>query len=154
MVSLRLAADAHQSASGRAGFHAPQHLSMHEESGPSSLRIGDIRRKSITEHLSDLFIHEQDYLLHQHQGGQSLAASASAGATSFSLVRVPSADSQCSPPSSPVFLSPMQHDAPRETYQERRLDAGCDPPSTFYPCLLYTSPSPRDKRQSRMPSSA
>ena len=24
----------------------------------------------------------------------------------------------------------------------------------FYYCLLYTSPSPRDKRQSRMPSSA
>ena len=24
----------------------------------------------------------------------------------------------------------------------------------FYCCLLYTSPSPRDKRQSRMPSSA
>ena len=24
----------------------------------------------------------------------------------------------------------------------------------FQPCLLYTSPSPRDKRQSRMPSSA
>ena len=24
----------------------------------------------------------------------------------------------------------------------------------FTPCLLYTSPSPRDKRQSRMPSSA
>ena len=24
----------------------------------------------------------------------------------------------------------------------------------FDPCLLYTSPSPRDKRQSRMPSSA
>ena len=26
--------------------------------------------------------------------------------------------------------------------------------SRFYSCLLYTSPSPRDKRQSRMPSSA
>ena len=26
--------------------------------------------------------------------------------------------------------------------------------ATFDPCLLYTSPSPRDKRQSRMPSSA
>ena len=26
--------------------------------------------------------------------------------------------------------------------------------NTFLPCLLYTSPSPRDKRQSRMPSSA
>ena len=26
--------------------------------------------------------------------------------------------------------------------------------SQFHPCLLYTSPSPRDKRQSRMPSSA
>ena len=25
---------------------------------------------------------------------------------------------------------------------------------TIVPCLLYTSPSPRDKRQSRMPSSA
>ena len=25
---------------------------------------------------------------------------------------------------------------------------------TFSTCLLYTSPSPRDKRQSRMPSSA
>ena len=24
----------------------------------------------------------------------------------------------------------------------------------YVPCLLYTSPSPRDKRQSRMPSSA
>ena len=24
----------------------------------------------------------------------------------------------------------------------------------LFPCLLYTSPSPRDKRQSRMPSSA
>ena len=28
------------------------------------------------------------------------------------------------------------------------------PPKWFYDCLLYTSPSPRDKRQSRMPSSA
>ena len=26
--------------------------------------------------------------------------------------------------------------------------------AAFRPCLLYTSPSPRDKRQSRMPSSA
>ena len=27
-------------------------------------------------------------------------------------------------------------------------------PPSFYPCLLYTSPSPRDQRGSRMPSSA
>ena len=27
-------------------------------------------------------------------------------------------------------------------------------PLPFWACLLYTSPSPRDKRQSRMPSSA
>ena len=27
-------------------------------------------------------------------------------------------------------------------------------PSWYWICLLYTSPSPRDKRQSRMPSSA
>ena len=31
-------------------------------------------------------------------------------------------------------------------------DPAADP--TVYTCLLYTSPSPRDKRQSRMPSSA
>ena len=32
----------------------------------------------------------------------------------------------------------------------------CDPDisANFRTCLLYTSPSPRDKRQSRMPSSA
>ena len=29
-----------------------------------------------------------------------------------------------------------------------------DPVKALYLCLLYTSPSPRDKRQSRMPSSA
>ena len=28
------------------------------------------------------------------------------------------------------------------------------PADAFHGCLLYTSPSPRDKRQSRMPSSA
>ena len=31
---------------------------------------------------------------------------------------------------------------------------GSDVPSAVITCLLYTSPSPRDKRQSRMPSSA
>ena len=29
----------------------------------------------------------------------------------------------------------------------------CTPP-LFHPCLLYTSPSPRDRQKSRMPSSA
>ena len=32
--------------------------------------------------------------------------------------------------------------------------AGLPPARDFLACLLYTSPSPRDKRQSRMPSSA
>ena len=40
---------------------------------------------------------------------------------------------------SPIFTSPMK-------------DMGYD--VSNYTCLLYTSPSPRDKRQSRMPSSA
>ena len=34
------------------------------------------------------------------------------------------------------------------------LGAICTRPCGFCACLLYTSPSPRDKRQSRMPSSA
>ena len=38
----------------------------------------------------------------------------------------------------------------------KELGQGATAPSphTLYICLLYTSPSPRDKRQSRMPSSA
>ena len=34
------------------------------------------------------------------------------------------------------------------------VDVACDDPLATNTCLLYTSPSPRDKRQSRMPSSA
>ena len=33
-------------------------------------------------------------------------------------------------------------------------EATSDDGSCYYPCLLYTSPSPRDMRRSRMPSSA
>ena len=32
--------------------------------------------------------------------------------------------------------------------------AGVEDYSMFYACLLYTSPSPRDRQKSRMPSSA
>ena len=42
-------------------------------------------------------------------------------------------------------------------YMERQNRPFCDDclvATTYYHCLLYTSPSPRDKRQSRMPSSA
>ena len=39
--------------------------------------------------------------------------------------------------------------------KEYRDIAGVNPKNYLaYACLLYTSPSPRDKRQSRMPSSA
>ena len=48
--------------------------------------------------------------------------------------------------------------APTLAYGDRILvDAGTieiDAAGGVYACLLYTSPSPRDKRQSRMPSSA
>ena len=40
----------------------------------------------------------------------------------------------------------------RNEFEWWYLDAKLDDGSVF--CLLYTSPSPRDKRQSRMPSSA
>ena len=35
-----------------------------------------------------------------------------------------------------------------------KKEIGISPPQAYLLCLLYTSPSPRDKRQSRMPSSA
>ena len=48
---------------------------------------------------------------------------------------------------------------PQGSLAERCRAAGAGIPAFFTPagygtCLLYTSPSPRDKRQSRMPSSA
>ena len=37
---------------------------------------------------------------------------------------------------------------------KKKPSAVADSPTLINNCLLYTSPSPRDKRQSRMPSSA
>ena len=46
--------------------------------------------------------------------------------------------------------------APKSRAGERQLtyESGMEPIGGAWICLLYTSPSPRDKRQSRMPSSA
>ena len=47
--------------------------------------------------------------------------------------------------------------APYSIYNEKvmcRLGSGLAKSGTLNPCLLYTSPSPRDQRGSRMPSSA
>ena len=41
----------------------------------------------------------------------------------------------------------------RENYKEKMIETGIVSLKNMS-CLLYTSPSPRDKRQSRMPSSA
>ena len=41
-----------------------------------------------------------------------------------------------------------------ETRKLYRIGRGEQGVLLVRPCLLYTSPSPRDKRQSRMPSSA
>ena len=38
--------------------------------------------------------------------------------------------------------------------QQHLLDEGAIKPDEFRSCLLYTSPSPRDRQKSRMPSSA
>ena len=39
-------------------------------------------------------------------------------------------------------------------HSAKQRTAACDGAREITTCLLYTSPSPRDKRQSRMPSSA
>ena len=41
----------------------------------------------------------------------------------------------------------------KQEMEEKQLEKR-EEPKQDYGCLLYTSPSPRDKRQSRMPSSA
>ena len=41
-----------------------------------------------------------------------------------------------------------------EIVDAREEAGGSGRVTAYYVCLLYTSPSPRDKRQSRMPSSA
>ena len=46
---------------------------------------------------------------------------------------------------------PVWGDVAVSDYEGMLADAAVD---VVYNCLLYTSPSPRDKRQSRMPSSA
>ena len=46
------------------------------------------------------------------------------------------------------------NDAPEETEHTRLVQEYRKLYLFFKGCLLYTSPSPRDKRQSRMPSSA
>ena len=43
----------------------------------------------------------------------------------------------------------------KSPYWHKSMEAGCWRATVYNRiCLLYTSPSPRDKRQSRMPSSA
>ena len=48
----------------------------------------------------------------------------------------------------PIYV--VKHSQESMNEIDKNLDRLADPDS----CLLYTSPSPRDKRQSRMPSSA
>ena len=57
----------------------------------------------------------------------------------------------------PVVLLDIASDGDsRNAVTERALDRlkKSDPPALVHSCLLYTSPSPRDQRGSRMPSSA
>ena len=49
--------------------------------------------------------------------------------------------------------SQMRKTAPLNSSTERALEDAVLSPR-FYTCLLYTSPSPRDRTRSRMPSSA
>ena len=54
----------------------------------------------------------------------------------------------------PGTMSPFQHGEVFVTDDGAETDLDLGHYERFTGCLLYTSPSPRDKRQSRMPSSA
>ena len=57
---------------------------------------------------------------------------------------------RASPPTQPETLVPKEGTIETSVQIDDRLTAA----ERANSCLLYTSPSPRDKRQSRMPSSA
>ena len=61
-------------------------------------------------------------------------------------------------PNARVASRDVGSNAPRSSsstsFYRQAQSNGTGEPTYPYPCLLYTSPSPRDKRQSRMPSSA
>ena len=54
----------------------------------------------------------------------------------------------------PVPLAEVKDDDIRERFEHYRRTRGFTPNSIMTICLLYTSPSPRDRTRSRMPSSA
>ena len=54
--------------------------------------------------------------------------------------------------STPNSTAPQQQDSPSADNYQQILPGV--PQGSLYPCLLYTSPSPRDATLSRMPSSA
>ena len=57
------------------------------------------------------------------------------------------------PNATPKMLSQQLHDLENNGMIHREVIPE-KPPKTVYSCLLYTSPSPRDRTRSRMPSSA
>ena len=78
----------------------------------------------------------------------------------------PPEDDDAVPPPPPAAAGPgpkSVQERVRDMWDQYMLDhkiknAATDPSSTHFapwaPCLLYTSPSPRDRQKSRMPSSA
>ena len=58
------------------------------------------------------------------------------------------------PPPAPSLTSGIYADNQRLKGVERVGAADIDGPEALLLCLLYTSPSPRDRQKSRMPSSA
>ena len=66
--------------------------------------------------------------------------------------------SSCNKKSEPINISPEDFHASIDKVTEVMIHDIFSPPVASriyaYPCLLYTSPSPRDRQKSRMPSSA
>ena len=57
-------------------------------------------------------------------------------------------------PSMTRYDGPIYNKTPNKNYLSEKAKQMEYFGNSIYGCLLYTSPSPRDKRQSRMPSSA
>ena len=126
-------------------LHTPVYVVSMEESTKDALRVAELLGKLVSFHGSDAVKRH----VHLTPGINIAAWPKKIDLAEYALKSVLAVKSKSQVGSLPWL----------ETYTNRDKKGHVTPRAKEFPlshhiCLLYTSPSPRDKRQSRMPSSA